>query len=251
MALAYKVESLEGVDDAVKGLYVEKDGAYSLDVDLTGSNLEDVTGLKSAHEAVKSERNKYRDNYNQLRPYEALKDIEGFDPSNINDLMAKAASAGDPDAIEKIQRQAEKEIEKVRAENAGLQDQINAATKEKDVFIRGRELIEAAGLSGVAKDYLTDAVALTQNEFKVVNGKTIHVDADGDPTGLTPTEFYATINKEKRPRLYDAVDMSGGGSRKSAGGAGKTNKKRSDMRAAEKSAYITEHGQEAFLALPK
>jgi hypothetical protein len=52
MALSYKLNNLEGVDDSVKGLYKQVDGVYFLDVDGVES-AESVTGLKNALQAQK------------------------------------------------------------------------------------------------------------------------------------------------------------------------------------------------------
>lgn len=52
MALKLIVDSLESLDEGVRGFYTEQDGKFRLDVD----GVEDVTGLKSALEKERSAR---------------------------------------------------------------------------------------------------------------------------------------------------------------------------------------------------
>ena len=52
MALSYKLNNLEGVDDALKGLYNQVNGVFFLDVDGVES-AESVEGLKNALQAQK------------------------------------------------------------------------------------------------------------------------------------------------------------------------------------------------------
>ncbi|MCB5411788.1 hypothetical protein [Pseudogemmobacter faecipullorum] len=55
MALKTVVETLDGLDEAVKALYVEKDGKHILDLDGIDTHPE-VANLKSAYERVKAEK---------------------------------------------------------------------------------------------------------------------------------------------------------------------------------------------------
>lgn len=57
MALQFKVEKLEDVEESIRGLYVEKDGAFVLDAEGL-PEVEDVSGLKSA---LEKERKAARD----------------------------------------------------------------------------------------------------------------------------------------------------------------------------------------------
>ncbi len=58
MGLQYQVDSLEGLEDSVKGLYKESNGKFSLDVDLGDSfvSAADVAGLKTNHDKLLTEK---------------------------------------------------------------------------------------------------------------------------------------------------------------------------------------------------
>ncbi|WP_223464863.1 hypothetical protein [Pseudomonas sp. GL-RE-26] len=55
MGLKYQLDTLEGVDDSVKALYVEKDGKFVLGIEGLPQS-EDVSGLKSKVEELLSEK---------------------------------------------------------------------------------------------------------------------------------------------------------------------------------------------------
>ena len=51
MTLKFQLDSLEGVEESIQGLYVEKDGKFVLGIEGLPQQ-EDVTGLKAKVEAV-------------------------------------------------------------------------------------------------------------------------------------------------------------------------------------------------------
>lgn len=208
MKLLGKLNSLDGLDEKFHECYSKSGDSYLLDVDLTG------TGYDSALTKIKGERNDLKDKVAKLAKYEVLQDVEGFDPANVQDLMNKAASAGDPEAIEKIQRTFEKQIEQLKQENLAKDDLVKKSVLEKDNFIIESVAKSAAIKAGVSKDIVDDVVSLTRGKFSLDdNNKVVVVDDDGDTTYTTPTEFYNTDYKKLKPAYYEAADISGSGSK--------------------------------------
>ena len=84
MALKLTLDSLDGVDEAIKSLYVEQDGKFKLAVD----GLEDTSGLKSA---LEKERKARRDA--EQRAKLALSDEELEEVERLRSEAAKAKGA--------------------------------------------------------------------------------------------------------------------------------------------------------------
>lgn len=82
MALAYQIETLEGLDEGVAALYVEKDGKHVLDVEGVES-AESVAGLKTALQ-------KERENAASWKKYGTPADID----AQIAALTEKAKGSG-------------------------------------------------------------------------------------------------------------------------------------------------------------
>src|SRR5687768_11237776 len=118
MALKLILDSLEEADDAVKGLYVEKDGKFHLDV----TGIEDTSGLKSALQKEREAARQERQRAKELE--DRFKDI---DPDRVRDMMAKLDKDGEASLIAagKIDEVVSKRSEKLRAE---LMKQIEEAT---------------------------------------------------------------------------------------------------------------------------
>lgn len=66
MALAATLQSLEGVDDAVQSLYIEKDGVFVLDVEGLDTHPE-LAPLKNAYERQKADNATLRQERDQAR----------------------------------------------------------------------------------------------------------------------------------------------------------------------------------------
>lgn len=216
--LKFNVASLDGVEDAHKGLYEQVDGAYQLKVDLTDSGYEKVDGLKSALSKIKDERNSYKERVGVLSKFESLLDVEGFDPANVQELMAKAANSKDPEAVEKLQRQFDKQIESMKTELQQAQSLADSEKKKTTDYIIKTEIMSNAPKAGVNSKAIEDAYELAKGHFRLDdNGAVVHVDKDGDPTGKTPTEFFKQDFKEAKPWLYEAEMKKGSGTQPSNG----------------------------------
>lgn len=216
--LKFLVNSLDGVDDSVKGLYKQTEDGYQLQVDLDGSGYEQVGGLKSALAKVKEDRNSLRERVDVLSKFESLLDIEGFDPSNVQELMAKAANSKDPEAVEKLQRQFDKQLDAMKAQLSQAQQEAEAQKQKTTDYIIKTELMSNAPKAGINGEAVDDAYQLAKGQFRVdESGQVVHVDKDGDPTGKSPMDFFKQDFKEAKPWLYKAEIKKGSGTQPSNG----------------------------------
>ena len=119
MGLKLIVDSLDGLDEGVRGLYTEQDGKFRLDVE----GVEDVTGLKSALEKERSAR---RDLEKRMKTALSEDDLEEYAR-----LKAEADKGKDKDEILKSMRaRHEKELEQSRQEAAAVKARLEKTVLE-------------------------------------------------------------------------------------------------------------------------
>jgi hypothetical protein len=148
------VDSLDGIPEPLQELYTLKDGRYFLDAD----GVEDVTGLKNAHESEKAARKAAKEESARLAAQ--LKAFEGIDPAKYKELTDKLAEidknkeAAEKEALEKkgAWDQLHKQLtEKHSTELAAVQAALDKVTKDKDARI--------ASITGLLETHLVDAQA--------------------------------------------------------------------------------------------
>jgi hypothetical protein len=215
MALKTYVDDINDVDEKYRDLYVERDGRLRLDAD-----FEDVGPLKNALTRQKERNTSLSTELDQLKAFKPLLDIEGFDPNDVETLMAKAASAADPQAIENVQREFGKKLDKANSERDEALTAAQKSSADLQTYIISNEVKSAAIKSGVLKESIDDVVLLTRSSFDLdESGKVRVLDEDGDPMGISPVEFFSSQYKEKKPHLFEAKDLSGSSARQSTPGS--------------------------------
>lgn len=146
MALKAILASLDGIDDATKALYVEKDGKFVLDVEtVEGFALEDVSGLKTALGKERTARE------NAERLTAAFKDI---DPAKAKEALAKVEEWGNLDPSKEADKIANSKfeaaktqlLEKHTGELTSRDERIGHLTKTVEGL-----LIDAAATSALAE----------------------------------------------------------------------------------------------------
>lgn len=228
MALNLVVEKLEAVPEAVRALYVERDGKFHLDVD----GVPDVTGLKSALEserasakaeakAKKELEARYSgidpDKYRQIMSkFEGEEEAQLIAAGNLDEVVAKRAAKRDTDWQKKLDAVSQAaELEKARAEKflgRVLDDQIRAAVNGK-----------------VHEKAVEDALFRARMMFTLDdNGYAVQKDSDGaivigkdGKNPFTPAEWIESM-RDAAPHWFPATGSGSGAQQHNmTGGLGK------------------------------
>lgn len=216
MGLKLIVDSLDSVDEGVRGLYTEVDGKFKLDVE----GVEDVTGLKSALEKERSAR---RDLEKRMKTALSEDDLEEYARLKAEAEKSKPLE----ERFEMERKRAQKEIEAER--NARLESDSRFFNREKE--------LAAMKLIGGAKgdvDLLMPHI-LPQVELEQVDGKFRAVPANGgsfdEVIGSLRTRF---------PNAFIAPATSGSGAPHGSGGGGPRGTGKIDGTKAERAAYFAQ-----------
>jgi len=223
MALKAVLETLEGVDDAIQPLYTETEGKFVLAVEGVDDHPE-VANLRNAYTRTKEDREKAKGEAQTLK-------------AQIEELKKTA-----PDTAA------------TQAKLTQMQEQLEAATAQatewQSKFVgkaRDEALMQSLQAAGITNPTFLQAA-------KAMLGEKVKLGDDGSPYVETTMGPKVLADFVKSWAASDGKDFvappSGGGA--TGGKIGGTSvQKRGTMSAVEKSAYITEHGQAAYLNLPK
>lgn len=173
MALKSLLETLDGLDDAVKALYVEKDGKFILDLEGVDAHPE-VANLKSAYERVKAEKATLKTEADKAKGElaEALK--------------------GKPDEAALIA-----ERQRLEAERDEWKGKAEALDGKLTGVTRDQALTAALAASGVTDPGLqAGAVAMLAPSIKMVDGKPV-VETDMGPKALADHVAHWTAGAGK------------------------------------------------------
>lgn len=243
------------VDLKELGIELDDDKAAALKEALSAKHQEaldsEVGGLKEKRDELLKAQRTLKD---QLKQY------DGIDAERARKLEAQLAENEEAQLIAdgKLDEVLNKRTERMREEyDRKLAEAQNTAESSKAFAqkFRGRvmsdEIRAAAGkvelVDSAVEDAVHRAAALFEvnDEGEVVPKEEAGLDADGKP--LTPEAWLESM-REKAPHWFPVPQ--GGGAR--GNGSGKaTSKKRSEMSAEEKHAFIQKHGQQEYLRLPK
>lgn len=127
MAIKAVLDSLDGVDDGLKGLYVESDGKFRLDVEGGFKTASEVDGLTSAL-GKEREQNKAH--------AKLLKAFEGLDAAAARDAMAKVANWDESQqkSAEKLESDLQARLAPLSAERDKYKAQFEEAHAKIDNF---------------------------------------------------------------------------------------------------------------------
>lgn len=194
MALKLTLDTLDGVDEAIKPLYVEHDGKFKLAID----GLEDTSGLKSA---LEKERKARRDA--EQRAKLALSDEE---MEEVERLRAEAARAkGADEIVNQIKARHAKELEartkEAQAYRAHLEKTVLESTASK-------LLAEHKGNVGLLMPHIQAALRVEEadGQFQVV------------PANAASLEEVVTGLKSAFPAAFSDSGHTGGGAHGGGGG---------------------------------
>lgn len=194
MALKALLETLDGVDDAVKSFYVENDGKFVLDVDGVDSHPI-VANLKSAFERTKADK---------ATASQKATDLE----KQLAEVMK-----GKPDeaALLKLRQDLESERDAARTEADTLRGQLTGVTRD-------RSLTDALTAANVTNPmFQKAAIAMLAGSVKMENGAAI-VETDMGNVSLP-----AFIKRWAASDGKDFVTQASGGGAKGNDGQTKGN----------------------------
>lgn len=148
MALNTVLDSLDGVDDAVKAFYVPNGDKFVLDIEGVDAHPT-VTGLKGAYAAEQAKRKELAAERDALKQAQAA---------------AKEKKADEGPDLAKVKGQYDAEIEAAKQEAAELRKQLFAATVQRDMSAA----LAAAGVTNPA--FAKGAMAILSGA-PIVDGK--------------------------------------------------------------------------------
>ena len=239
MALEYTVDTLEGLDEGIAALYVEKDGKHVLDVSGV-EPAENVTGLKTALQ-------KERENAAMWKKFGTPDDVD----AKIAELTEKAKGSG------KGAEDAQARLDAMAADYDGKLSERDARI-EKMMKGNARSSLEAelakAGFIPEAIDDIA-ATALSRIEFnddgtpKVLTSEGKPMIGNGADHGATLADLAKELSEAKPYAVRDG-GAGGGGKPPQKGGMPPEGLKRSAMKPNEKADYVSKHGQAKYDQLP-
>lgn len=229
-ALAVSLDKTEHgkLPDAVKSLYVEKDGKFALDLP---EGYEDAKGLKSA---LESERK--RANNEEKARKELAQKFEGLDADEIRGLLEKMGTDEERKLMKegKIDEVVAKRMEKVTKAHekalAAAMLKVEEATQRAGKYeqqVLDNHVRAAATKAGVHATGVEDALFRARTIFKLDGeGNVVQLDADGKPvlgkdgkSNFGPAEWMESM-KETAPHWFPAGSTGGGASGDRNKGAG-------------------------------
>jgi hypothetical protein len=217
LKLVVPKEEFDGLDEAVKKLYVEKDGKFTLDAE-----VEDVSGLKSALEKERGNVKKLKADLQSTT--EMFKDI---DPAKAREAQLKLQEIEEQKMMSegKVEELFAKRTERMKADHQNqvteFNKQVDALKKESgvhkkrlsDLLIDG-SLRQAAVKAGVHDSAIEDVVLRGRRVWKLVedvptplNGENIIYGKDANQ----PVEMVEWITglQTDAPHLFKPTGGSG------------------------------------------
>lgn len=206
MTLKFQLDSLEGVDEAIQSLYVEKDGKFVLGIDGLPQQ-EDVTGLKAKVQELLDEKKAEADKRKAAEEQARLEREEALRKSGNVEELEKSWS-------EKYNRREAELTGTLESERATLQAQIRDLT----VGRTATEIATALAVPGSAKALLPHIERRLSVEQRDGKPTVVVLDAAGKLSAATLDELKAEFTNDPAfGPLIAGSKASGGG----AGGAGK------------------------------
>lgn len=212
MTLKFEVENLDGLDDSVKSLYVEKDGKFTLGIDGIPANN------NVANEArIAAMDGKIAELLSEKKSESAKR--KAAEIIAAKEIEEAARASGDVDALDKSWTT---KYEASMSESTGTIDALKAENKSMlDKFV-----IEKEAMSIMAKlDIFPESQKLTLPAIKRRIGtdgvKPTYLDADGNISALTREDLYKEFDSDPAfMRMRIGSHATGGGADGSNQGGG-------------------------------
>lgn len=160
MAIKTVLDTLDGVDDAVKALYIEKDGKHVLDLEGVDAHPE-VANLKSAYERTKADKATLKLDAEKARA----------------DLAATLRDKPDEAALLKLRQDLEAERDGWKGKAEDALGKLTGATRDRQLA----EALQAANITDPT--FIKAATAMLAGSVKMDGDKAI-VETDMGPMGI-------------------------------------------------------------------
>ena len=220
MALKYKIKSKDEVPAEMQSLYVEREGAWMLDVEGAADKTK-LDEFRSTNVTLMKERDELKTRF------------EGIDPDEVRKL------AQEKKALEEQQRLKAGEFDKVlearlKTAKGEWEKQFSTVSAERDALntrLTSIQIDQAVVLEatkrGLRATALPDITARARTTFKLVNGVPQAFEADGQTVrsgkdGVTPMTLAEWVDAQvsDAPHLFES--NAGGGAAGNASGGGAT-----------------------------
>jgi hypothetical protein len=220
MALKYKIKSKDEVPAEMQSLYVEREGAWMLDVEGAADKTK-LDEFRSTNVTLMKERDELKTRF------------EGIDPDEVRKL------AQEKKALEEQQRLKAGEFDKVlearlKTAKGEWERQFSTVSAERDALntrLTSIQIDQAVVLEatkrGLRATALPDITARARTTFKLVNGVPQAFEADGQTVrsgkdGMTPMTLAEWVDAQvsDAPHLFES--NAGGGAAGNASGGGAT-----------------------------
>lgn len=228
MALKAIVDTLEGLDEHVAGLYTQRGDKFELSVEIPGiEGIKSFTDFNRLNEALRKERTDHKmikDRFAPLGERKVEEILSVFD--RLPELEAKAAGALDDTKIETIVTgrltaklaPVERELQTTREALAQREADL-LAYQQKDVQRTiGDSVRTATSKLKVVDSAVEDVTLLAERVFTIdENGKVVAKDNVGCTPGISP-EVWLNEMQNKRPHWWGPSMGGGAGGNNRPGG---------------------------------
>jgi hypothetical protein len=250
MALKFAVKTLEEVPEAYRGEYVQDaELGFKLAIEPGSGGVEDTAELRRAHEREKADRKAAQKRIADMEAAQAAKDEELRKAALI-----AAEKTGDMEAFKKsFQEKYDKDLGEMSTKMKSEVDWRDAALRRRAEDEEAMKIAASICMPGTAEVLLPHIKKRLRADLHEGDYVTTVLDAQGKASAATladlSKEFQA--NKMFAGLLLGSMASGGGSGGGKGGGATAVNgKPRSKWSTKEKSEYISEHGRQAYEALP-
>jgi hypothetical protein len=219
MPLKFKHNSKEEIPVESQSLYVERDGAWLLDVDgaVEKSKLDE---FRNSNVALLKERDELKQRFDGINPDEVRKLAE--EKRKLEETQQLKSGEVDKvveGRIKGLKSEWDKQLAAVTSERDALNSRLTAIQIDQGV-------ITTATKRGLRPTAITDITARARNIFKLVNGVPQGFEADGQSIrygkdGVTPMtlEEWVDAQVSEAPHLFES-NAGGGAAGNGSGGVG-------------------------------
>lgn len=239
MKLKFKLDNLDGLDDALKGFYSQgQDGKYYLDVD----------------GAVAKERlDEFRQtNVELMKKYDSVKDLDvekykAWEEEHRKKAEGELINAGKVDEL--IEQRVQAMRTDYEAKIKTYEDRISQDSRRLEVLLIDNEVRAAAVQSGVSPAAVDDVLLRAKTVYQVKDGVPLAVDSKGQTLygkdGQTPLAISDWVKglKDSASHLFMQSNGSGSGNNGNSG-----RKPTGNMSAAEKVRMGLEAGESKYVS---